>query len=271
MKPIKRPTVPLSTEREPERLQKALAGSGLGSRRAIEELIIAGQITVNGEIAELGQRVGLRDRIRVRGKLVQLKPHYAIPRVILYHKPAGEIVSYNDPQGRPTVFEKLPKLKRGKWVAVGRLDFMSEGLLLFTTSGELANRLMHPRYNIEREYAVRVRGVLRPEQANRLLGGIELKEGVARALSIVDGGGEGSNHWYKLVLLEGRNREVRRLFAAIDLTVSRLIRIRYGSIRLPPRLKRGQQTELAHDEVSQLVKFASSNDQSKLPQGRGGK
>jgi 23S rRNA pseudouridine2605 synthase len=176
--------------------------------------------------------------------------------VLLYHKPAGEIVSRADPEGRPTVFDKLPRLGSAKWIAVGRLDFNSEGLLLFTTLGELANRLMHPRYEVEREYAVRIVGSLTPEQERALLEGIELEDGPARVLSLADGGGEGSNHWYKITLPEGRNREVRRLFEALGLMVSRLIRTRYGVVSMPPQLKRGQTMELAPDELNKLMTAA---------------
>jgi 23S rRNA pseudouridine2605 synthase len=177
-------------------------------------------------------------------------------RVLLYHKPAGEIVSRSDPEGRPTVFDKLPKLGSAKWIAVGRLDFNSEGLLLFTTSGELANRLMHPRYEVEREYAVRVLGLLTPEQQRQLVEGIELDDGIAKAQSVRDGGGEGANHWYHIVVPEGRNREVRRLIEALGLTVSRLIRTRYGVVNMPPQLKRGQTLELERDELNQLLSAA---------------
>ncbi|HEX3633400.1 MAG TPA: pseudouridine synthase [Casimicrobiaceae bacterium] len=177
-------------------------------------------------------------------------------RVLLYHKPAGEIVSRADPEGRPTVFDKLPRLGGAKWIAVGRLDFNSEGLLLFTTLGELANRLMHPRYEVEREYAVRIVGTLTQEQERALLGGIELEDGPARVLSLADGGGEGSNHWYKITLPEGRNREVRRLFEALGLMVSRLIRTRYGVVSMPSQLKRGQTLELGPDELNKLMTAA---------------
>jgi 23S rRNA pseudouridine2605 synthase len=237
----------------PQRLHKILAASGVGSLRAMEELIIAGRISVNGKPAHVGQPVSPADIVRVNGQIVKLRWQQRAPRVILYHKPMGEIVSRDDPEGRPSVFAHLPKLGSSRWVAVGRLDFNSEGLLLFTTSGELANRLMHPRYEIEREYAVRVMGELTDEQAERLKTGVELEDGTARVLSIRDGGGEGANHWYHVTLPEGRNREVRRMFEAIGLMVSRLLRTRYGPLRLPPQLKRGQQRELTPGEVKQLL------------------
>ena len=252
--PSRRSTEPVFTE--PQRLHKVLAQCGYGSLRGLEELIIAGRITVNRQPAEVGQKVGPDDQVRINGELVRLR--FAAPRmrVLLYHKPPGEIVSRNDPECRPTVFDKLPKLGHAKWVAVGRLDFNSEGLLLFTTSGELANRLMHPRYEVEREYAVRVVGTLTPEQGRALLEGVQLDDGPAKVLSLADGGGEGTNHWYKLTLPEGRNREVRRLFEALGVMVSRLIRTRYGVVAMPPQLKRGQTQELEQGELQALLKAA---------------
>jgi 23S rRNA pseudouridine2605 synthase len=253
-KPTRRSTETVFTE--PQRLHKVLAQCGYGSLRGLEELIIAGRITVNRQPAEVGQKVGPNDQIRINGELVRLR--FAAPRtrVLLYHKPSGEIVSRADPEGRPTVFDKLPRLGSAKWIAVGRLDFNSEGLLLFTTSGELANRLMHPRYEVDREYSVRVMGTLTLEQERSLREGVPLDDGVARVTSLSDGGGEGANHWYKVTLPEGRNREVRRLFEALGLMVSRLIRIRYGVVAMPPQLKRGQTVELEHDELARLLQAA---------------
>jgi 23S rRNA pseudouridine2605 synthase len=233
-----------------------LAQCGYGSLRGLEELIIAGRITVNRQPAEVGQKVGPNDQIRINGELVRLRFAPPRTRVLLYHKPTGEIVSRADPEGRPTVFDKLPRLGGAKWIAVGRLDFNSEGLLMFTTSGELANRLMHPRYEVEREYAVRIVGTLTPEQERALLEGIALDDGMGRVTSLSDGGGEGTNHWYKLTVPEGRNREVRRLFEALGLTVSRLIRTRYGVIAMPPQLKRGQMAELEQAELARLLQAA---------------
>ena len=230
-----------------------LARSGLGSRRDMEAWIVAGRVTVNGAPAHLGQRVSPQDRIKVDDRLVAARREHALPRVLVYHKPAGEIVSADDPAGRPTVFEHLPRLKGGRWIAVGRLDFTSSGLLIFTTSGELAARLMHPRYEFEREYAVRVDGVLGPEELARLAEGVLLEDGRARFETIEDAGGRGRNHWYRVVLKEGRNREVRRMLGVIGRTVSRLMRVRYGPLKLPPGLKRGQLRELAPDAVAALL------------------
>ena len=231
-----------------------LAQCGYGSLRGLEEMIIAGRITINRQPAEVGQKVGPDDQVRINGELVRLRFAPVRVRVLLYHKPAGEIVSRSDPEGRPTVFDKLPKLGHAKWIAVGRLDFNTEGLLLFTTSGELANRLMHPRYEVEREYAIRTVGTLTPEQERALLEGVPLEDGPAKVLTLADGGGEGTNHWYKLTLPEGRNREVRRLFEALGVMVSRLTRTRYGVISLPPQLKRGQTVELERSELDALLK-----------------
>jgi 23S rRNA pseudouridine2605 synthase len=233
-----------------------LADAGHGSRREIEEWISSGRISVNGETAHIGQRIGPDDKIRVNGRLVQLKAGGArMPRVLLYHKPEGEIVSRDDPEGRPTVFEKLPRINNGRWIAVGRLDFNSCGLMLFTSSGELANQLMHPSYELEREYAVRVLGEPTPEAIEQLKAGIVLEDGVARFNRILEAGGEGANRWYNVTLSEGRNREVRRMFEAVGVPVSRLMRVRYGPIQLPPGLKRGLWRELELPEVAALLKL----------------
>jgi 23S rRNA pseudouridine2605 synthase len=243
----------LTAEDDAPKLHKVLADVGLGSRRDMEELIIAGRVSVNGEPAHIGQRILPTDQVRINGKLLQRKVSKKPPRVLVYHKPAGEIVSHNDPEGRPSVFDRLPTMKAAKWLAVGRLDFNTEGLLLFTTSGDLANRLMHPRYGIDREYAVRTLGELEEGMRQKLLSGVELEDGVAQFSKIADGGGEGVNKWYRVTIGEGRNREVRRMFEAIGLTVSRLIRTRYGVMTLPNSLKRGRWEELEENAVRELL------------------
>lgn len=235
------------------KLHKVLADAGVGSRREMEELIIAGRVSVNGEPAHIGQRVGANDLVRVNGKPVTRSSTRKPPRVILYHKPAGEIVSHDDPGGRANVFSRLPKMKVGKWLSIGRLDLNTEGLLIFTTSGDLSNRLLHPRYGNEREYAVRVLGELGPEQRQSLLDGVTLEDGPASFGMVEFIGGEGSNRWYRVTLNEGRNREVRRMFESIGLTVSRLIRTRFGDIVLPTTLRRGRWEELDPKIVSALM------------------
>jgi 23S rRNA pseudouridine2605 synthase len=243
----------LTSDDDAPKLHKVLAEAGLGSRRDMEELIIAGRVSVNGEPAHIGQRILPTDQVRINGKPLQRKVSKKPPRVLVYHKPSGEIVSANDPEGRPSVFDHLPSMKSAKWLAVGRLDFNTEGLLLFTTSGDIANRLMHPRYNIEREYAVRTLGELEEGMRQKLLAGVELDDGLAQFSRIADGGGEGVNKWYRVTIGEGRNREVRRMFEAVGLTVSRLIRTRYGSMTLPRGLKRGRWEELDENEVRSLM------------------
>jgi len=222
----------------------------------MEELILAGRITVNRMPAEIGQKVGPGDEVRINGEPVKIRFAEPKPRVLIYHKPAGEIVTRDDPEDRATVFEKLPSIRDGKWIAVGRLDYNTEGLLLFTNSGELANRLMHPRYEVEREYAVRVMGRLTDEQVKALKDGVELEDGPAKCTKVEDGGGdeESSNHWYNVALREGRNREVRRLFEALGLTVSRLIRTRYGRVPMPTVAKRGDVIEMEPGDVGALLR-----------------
>lgn len=243
----------LSSEAVTPKLHKVLADAGVGSRREMEELIVAGRVSVNGEPAHIGQRVGAQDQVRVNGRLITRPNASKPPRVILYHKPAGEIVSHDDPGGRATVFARLPKMKVGKWLSVGRLDLNTEGLLILTTSGDLANRLMHPRYGAEREYAVRVLGELTPEQQARMVEGIQLDDGVAKFGVLEYIGGEGSNRWYRATLHEGRNREVRRMFEAAGVTVSRLIRTRFGEVVLPRNLRRGRWEELDASLVTALM------------------
>ncbi|MEM5341722.1 23S rRNA pseudouridine(2605) synthase RluB [Paraburkholderia azotifigens] len=251
-----RPAAPkrvLSPDDDAPKLHKVLADAGMGSRRDMEELIVAGRVSVNGEPAHIGQRILPTDLVRINGKPIKRKLASKPPRVLLYHKPTGEIVSHADPEGRPSVFDKLPPMKTAKWLAVGRLDFNTEGLLMLTTSGDLANRFMHPRYSVEREYAVRVVGELAEGNRQKLLHGVELEDGPANFLRIRDGGGEGTNHWYHVALAEGRNREVRRMFEAVGLMVSRLIRTRHGPIALPRGLKRGRWEELEDNQVRSLM------------------
>lgn len=266
----------LSPDDEAPKLHKVLAEAGMGSRREMEELILAGRVSVNAEPAHIGQRILPTDQVRINGKLVKRRITSKPPRVLLYHKPAGEIVSHADPEGRSSVFDRLPPMKTAKWLAVGRLDYNTEGLLILTTSGDLANRFMHPRYEIEREYAVRTVGQLSEASRQQLLHGIKLDDGEANFLRLKDGGGEGSNHWYHVALAEGRNREVRRMFEAAGLMVSRLIRTRYGSLALPRGLKRGRYEELDDAQVRSLfasvgMKLPGASTDDKPKGARGGK
>ncbi len=241
-----------------ERLQKVLAHAGIGSRREMEEWIDAGRVSVNGVIATLGTRVSEGDKVLVDGRQIRLQSQteHTLPRILLYHKQEGEIVSRDDPKERANVFDALPKMRGQKWIAIGRLDFNTSGLLIFTTSGELANRLMHPRFEVEREYAVRVQGAMTQDQMHQMTkDGIELEDGPVRFERLSDEGGEGYNHWYRLVLKEGRNRVVRRTFEALGLPVSRLMRVRFGMINLPPRIKRGMMAELGEGEVRAVLEW----------------
>ncbi len=239
-----------------QRLHKLLALAGLGSRRDMELLIESGRVTVNGKPAVVGQGVTEHDVVRLDSRPLKLPFEAELPQVLIYHKPEGEIVSQDDPEGRASVFDKLPKIKHGKWIAIGRLDMNTSGLLIFTTSGELANHFMHPRYEVEREYAVRIFGELTEGQMTQLTEGIELEDGPANFDSIRPQGGEGANHWYQVILREGRNREVRRLFEAFQLPVSRLMRVRFGPVNLPPRVKRGTMLKLEQKEVVGLLEWA---------------
>mgnify|MGYP001822979956 CR=1 FL=1 len=238
-----------------EKLQKVLARTGLGSRREMERWIEQGRVAVNGKLASLGDRVDDRARISIDGKPLDRRPA-SETRCILYHKPTGEVCSRKDPQGRRTVFERLPKLKSGRWISIGRLDYNTSGLLLFTTDGELANALMHPSANIEREYMVRVMGDVTEDALQRMIDGVMLEDGVARFTDIQDGGGEGINRWFYVVIMEGRNREVRRLWESQGLTVSRLKRVRYGEVFIPSRVKQGQWVELEPKEIKSLYRMA---------------
>ncbi|PRP70004.1 23S rRNA pseudouridylate synthase B [Chromobacterium amazonense] len=246
-------------EIEPVRLQKALSSSGVGSRREMEEWIEAGLVLVNGKKANLGDKVGPHDKVTVKGDPIKLKWPDRLPRVIMYHKEEGEIVTRDDPEGRVTVFDRLPQAKSSRWVAIGRLDVNTSGLLLITTSGELANRMMHPSFEVEREYSVRVLGELTPEIMKEMTKGVQLEDGEARFDRIFQTGGqeESANQWFNVVIKEGRNREVRRMFEHFGLTVSRLMRVRFGNIGLPPRLKRGQFYELNAAEVAAVMKWSN--------------
>jgi 23S rRNA pseudouridine2605 synthase len=237
-------------------LQKLLAAAGFGSRREIETWITAGRVMVRGQVAKLGDRAAPEDEVLLDGKQVKIAASASQPRVILYNKPVGELVTRSDPEGRPTVFDKLPKLSPGRWVAIGRLDLNSAGLLLFTDSGELANQLMHPRHEIEREYEVRVQGGLSEDAARQLLSGIQLEDGAARFLrleSIKQRKVAGTNRWYRVVLAEGRNREVRRMVEAAGGRVSRLMRVRFGPVVLPGHLAPGRWEEVDAGKMRTLI------------------
>jgi 23S rRNA pseudouridine2605 synthase len=266
--PLKRVLLP---EADSPKLHKVLAQAGLGSRLEMEQLILQGRISVNNEPAHIGQRIQYGDQVKVNGKPIRYRIAPPPPRVIAYHKPVGEVVTHDDPQNRPTVFRKLPRLQQGKWQSVGRLDLNTEGLLLFSSSGDLANQLMHPRFGLEREYAVRVLGALSSEEKQKLLDGVRLEDGMAQFGTIEEGGGEGSNCWYRVTISEGRNREVRRLLESVGHAVSRLIRIRYGAMVLPRGLKRGAWMELDERDIRALFQAAGSagERQQQRPAPRG--
>ncbi len=252
-----RPAAPpkrvLLPQPEQPKLHKVLAQAGLGSRMEMEQLIVQGRISVNGQPAHVGQRIVFGDQIKINGKPIPVRIAPPPARVLAYHKPVGEVVTHDDPGNRPTVFRKLPRLQTGKWQSVGRLDLNTEGLLLLTNSGELANRLMHPRFGLQREYAVRVLGALSDEEKQRLLDGVQLDDGPAQFGAITEEGrGEGANQWYRVTIGEGRNREVRRMIEAVGHAVSRLIRIRYGAMMLPRGLRRGQWMELGERDIRAL-------------------
>jgi len=251
-----------------QKLQKVLAAAGFGSRREMEEWISSGRVSVNGEVATLGTRITEEDRVLADRRPVRWPFGLALPRVLIYHKPEGEIVSRDDPGARQTVFDNLPRIKNGKWIAIGRLDFNTEGLLIFTSDGELANRLMHPSFAVEREYAVRIMGELTREHMQQLTSGIELDDGLARFERIMEEGGDNSNRWYRVVIREGRNREIRRMFAEVGMMVSRLIRVRFGVVNLPARVKRGKMMELDVKQIVTLLKWAGMPVPEVLPQTR---
>lgn len=238
-----------------ERIQKVLANAGLGSRREVEAWIKEGRININGKPATLGDKISLDDQITVDGKPVRRHQKQTVPRTIIYHKPVGEVCTRKDPEGRPTIFKNLPRAEFARWVAVGRLDINTSGLMIMTTDGELANRLMHPSYEIPREYSVRVLGKTTNEQLEQLVKGVQLDDGPARFEEVVDAGGEGANHWYYVLLAEGRNREVRRLWEAVGLKVSRLIRVRFGPIFLEPKVKTGRWEELTPEQTRELYEL----------------
>jgi 23S rRNA pseudouridine2605 synthase len=254
----------LAPQAEQPKLHKVLAQAGVGSRLEMEKLIQEGKISVNDELAHVGQRIQFGDKIKVNGRPITVRISPPPPRVLAYHKPAGEVVTHDDPQNRPTVFRRLPRLHHGKWQSVGRLDLNTEGLLLFSSSGELANQLMHPRFGLEREYAARVLGYLSNEEKDKLINGVMLEDGPAQFQSIENGGGEGANHWYRVTIAEGRNREVRRMFEAVGHAVSRLIRIRYGAVALPKGLRRGEFVELGQSDLIALQKVVHKNAKEAL-------
>ena len=266
IKPSKRVLMP---QAESPNLHKLLAQAGLGSRLEMEDLIAQGKITVNDVPAHVGQRVQSGDHVKLAGKPLKLRIAPPPLRVIAYHKPVGEVVTMDDPQNRPTVFRKLPRLWQGKWQSVGRLDLNTEGLLLLTSSGELANQLMHPRFGLEREYAVRVLGALSNDEKQKLLDGVLLDDGMARFGSIQDGGGEGANCWYRVTISEGRNREVRRMLESLGHAVSRLIRIRYGAMVLPKGLKRGAWMELDEADINALIQAVGGLGRRSHPSANG--
>lgn len=239
-----------------ERIQKALARQGLASRRQIESWVEKGEITLNGEIAQLGDHVKAGDVVMHSGRKIVIKAsEQKLPRVLMYHKPEGEVCSRSDPEGRPTIFENLPGLKHSRWVAVGRLDLNTSGLILVTDDGDLANRLMHPSNQMQREYAVRVLGEVTKDMLNQLTHGVKLEDGPARFEEVVDSGGEGANHWYHVVLMEGRNREVRRMWEAVGVKVSRLMRVRYGNAILTKSQRPGKCRELNDKKIIELAEM----------------
>ncbi|NIB41303.1 pseudouridine synthase [Pseudomaricurvus alkylphenolicus] len=252
-----------------EKLQKVLARAGVGSRREMERAIAAGRVQVNGKVAQLGDRVSLQDKVSVDGRRLKLvAPQQNPVRVLLYNKPEGEICSRSDPEGRRTVYDRLPALTGERWISVGRLDFNTSGLLLFTNEGELANKLMHPSSMIDREYLVRIQGEVDDDMKDRLREGVLLDDGMARFTDIVDGAGEGRNRWFYCVVMEGRNREVRRLWESQGVKVSRLKRVRYGNIFIPSHVRVGQWIELNDSEIAELCQTAGVQAPRPSPSSR---
>lgn len=247
-----------------ERIQKALARMGYGSRREIERLIGEQKIRINGQLAKIGDHVKQGDKVNIGNRRAVITSDVKRIRVLLYNKPEGEICTQKDEEGRKTVFESIGRLREGRWISVGRLDINSSGLMLFTNYGDLANHLMHPSSEIEREYAVRVNGEVTSDIIKNLLKGVELEDGLLKFEQIIDAGGQGANHWYHVILKEGKNREVRRLWQSQDMRVSRLTRVRYGSLVLPRNLKAGKKVELTLDEIKTLFE----NVKLKWPESR---
>jgi 23S rRNA pseudouridine2605 synthase len=240
-----------------EKIQKVLAGAGLGSRRQIEGWIEEGRVAVDGQVAKIGDRITGEERVKVDGRDIDLQKSQAKKtRVLIYHKPEGEICSRSDPENRPSVFDRLPMIRNGRWISIGRLDYNTSGLLLLTNNGELANRLMHPSSEIEREYSVRIHGAVDKAMLTRLRKGVRLEDGMAHFDEINDAGGEGSNHWFHVIVKQGRNRLVRRLWESQDVQVSRLIRIRFGEVALPRIIPRGRWEEMGKEETNMLLKSA---------------
>lgn len=242
-----------------EKLQKVLARAGLGSRREMERWIEQGRVKVNDQVATIGDRVSEKDAIKVDNKFINQKRTEVQQRVIAYHKPVGEVCTRDDPEGRATIFSNLPKLRTGRWISIGRLDLNTSGLILLTTDGELANKLMHPSSEIEREYAVRILGEVSPEIIEQLKTNVALEDGDAHFTDVKVAGGQGANHWYHVVLKEGRNREVRRLWEYFGFAVSRLTRIRYGNIKLERRLRPSKSEDLSEKEIASLYKSVGLN------------
>ena len=247
-----------------QRIQKLLAHNGIGSRREIDRFLQEGRIKVNGKLATPGDQVSGNEKITLDDKPVRLSRHEIKPKILMYHKPVGLVCTRSDPEGRQDVYSQLPRLQQGRWIGIGRLDINTSGLLLFTNHGELANRMMHPSFELEREYASRVRGEVTPEIIQQLTTGIELEDGTAKFDSVTDGGGQGSNHWYHVVIREGRNREVRRLWEAVGVEVSRLVRVRYHQFTLPKWLKPGKSRFLEDATVKKLFDSLQLDYQHKV-------
>ena len=254
-----------------QRIQKYLAHQGLASRRQVDQMLQEGRISVNGEVAKPGDQVSGGEKISVDGKLLRLNNASQKPKLLMYHKPVGQVCTRSDPEGRETVFNHLPQLNQGRWISIGRLDINTSGLILFTNQGELANRLMHPSFEVEREYAVRVHGTVDAKMIEQLKEGIELEDGPAHFDNILDSGGEGRNHWYHVVLKEGRNREVRRLWEAVGVEVSRLVRVRYDQTSLPRWLKPGKYRYLDEEPVKRLYQRLELALPEKQDDGRKGR